>query len=273
MTGNHRTVLCHESEEFSKSSQILSALGIEGATPSTTHLGCKSNLQAAVEMAKTDAGSRSWMRTREQVDGNAYSDISGSTTKAHAASVASAISTEDEPPLPRIALSFKQLQGLRTKYHTRQNEFERRLLLFRDLVDSKDKVYFKGLFDLQSDNRFLVGRNYPEAFRLISEASLVTATLLRDMIAGREKAKRHYQGRSGCEEANKSHQEFLDKLKAGEDLLFGPRCSGLGTCTFCQKRIAEKYLDEIEGWEVVENSNKRKRVRDRDGVSSHDRTV
>jgi hypothetical protein len=220
MTGNHRTVLCHESEEFSKSSQILSALAIEVATPSTTHLGCKSNLRAAVEMAKRDAGAQSWLRILDQVDGDAYGGVSRSTTKAHAASVAPATSTEDESPLPRITLPREQLQRLRTQYHAKQNEFERRLLVFRDLVNSDQKSYFESLFNLQSVDRFLIADNYPKAFGMIREASLITATLLRAMIAGREKAKRHYQGLSGFEQQNQSHQKFLDKLKAGEDLLF-----------------------------------------------------
>jgi hypothetical protein len=255
MTGSHRTVLCHESEAFSNRSQILSALGVED---STTRFGCISNLQAAVEMAKIDASSRSWLRTREQVDGGAHGGVSGITTKAHTVSVASATSAEDKPPLRPEALSRKDLQALCSQYHDDQNAFERHLLLFRDHVHSNKRSRFESLFNLQSDNRLLVADNYPTAFRMINEVSSITAKLLRNMIANREKSRRHYQSLSGCEEENKRHRDFPQKLKEGEAILFGPKCPGLGTCTFCQKRIAEKHLIEVEGWEVARGNKRRK---------------
>jgi hypothetical protein len=74
MTGTDRTTLNHHLRDLSLRSQILSSLGYDADVvhPSTTRLGCLVTLQAAVAMAKRDAGSSRWLRTREQVDGGAY---------------------------------------------------------------------------------------------------------------------------------------------------------------------------------------------------------
>jgi hypothetical protein len=268
MTGSQRTVLDHDLNDTSHHSQILSALGYQEDTTSIVRLGCMSTLRAAVEMAKSDACSRSWLRTLEQVDGGAYNGVSGSSTVAHAASAKSATPANDG------LLSAEQIKSLCTQYHEQQFIFEKCLLEFSDqLCSDEKKSRFKSLFNLrfsdsQKPQRLIIEWKHPEVLEIISEiqgktVSSAAVTLLRTTIAHRETVVRHFQNLSGRTTArekrkNKSHRRFLDILKTGEATLLGLRRPEFGKS--CQKRPAEDDLVEDEGRELVQHgAPKRKR--------------
>jgi hypothetical protein len=261
MTGSHRTMLGHKLKDLSHHSQILSALGIEGPTTNPIH-GCISSLRAAVEMAKSDAGSQSWLRTLEQVDGDTCSSVSGSTTKAYADIVASVTPAKDRSLLRTEAVSAQQVRDRCTQYHRHQYAFEKCLLEFRDQLSSNDRPHFESLFDLRfadmpKPHRLIKDKKHLEVFEMISKfrgkiVFSAAVTLLRKTIVNRERVMRHFQNLEGhCpdrERKNKSHQKFLDVLKAGE-------------VTITQKRTAEDDLIEVEGWELAQNGSRKKQKR------------
>ena len=229
-------------------------------------------------MTKSDACSRSRLRTLEQVDGGAYNGVAGSSTVAHAASAKSITPANDGSLLHTKALTDEQVKSLCTQYHERQFIFEKYLLEFRDqLCSDEKKSRFESLLDLrfsdsQKPHRLIIKWKHPEVFEIISEiqgktVSSAAVTLLRKTIANRETVVTHFQNLPGRRPArekrkNKSHQRFLDILKTGEATLFGLRRPGSGKS--CQKRTAEGDLIEDEGGESVRNgapkSKKRKIV-------------
>jgi hypothetical protein len=274
MTGSQRAVLDHDLKDLSHHSEIISALGLQEETTSTVHLGCMSTLRAAVEMTKSDAGSRNWLGTLEQIDGGAYNGVSGSSTVAHAASAKSVTPANDGSLLHTKALPAEQVKSLCTQYHEEQFIFEKCLLEFRDqLCSDNKKSHFKTLvdlrvFDSQKPHRLIIKWKHPEVLEIVSEiqgktVSSAAVTLLRTTIAHRETVVRHFQNLSGRTTArekrkNKSHRRFLDILKTGEATLLGLRRPEFGKS--CQKRPAEDDLVEDEGRELVQHgAPKRKR--------------
>jgi hypothetical protein len=207
-----------------------------------------STLRAAVKMAQSDAGSRSWLRTQEQVDGGAYDGVSGSTTK--------------ESILPLEPLSVEQVKELCTQYHEDQHAFEKCLLEFRDHVDLNKKSSFESLFNLRyadvqqpHRHRLIKDDKHPKVFKITSKVrgkivSSAAAVLLRKTIDNRKIVVTHFHNlSSGCsnseKNANQRHRRFLEVLKEGETRIN-------------RKRMAEDDLVEIGGRELAQNGSRKK---------------
>jgi hypothetical protein len=158
-------------------------------------------------MAKSDACSPSWLRSLEQVEGGAYSGISGNSTKAYAANMASLTPAEDKALIRELC----------TLYHRDQFAFEKCLLReFRDHVSSEHKSHFESLFDMrfadsvQPHRHRLINNNHSEVFEIVSKiqgktVSFAAAKLLRKTIDNREKAGRHFQSLPGREKEKENH--------------------------------------------------------------------